>query len=157
MCCFVGFEFQCRRHHFLLYKLNIQMVFRYKLNKNCLFFFNFREIQTAFDGKEFIANGPRLLTRICEAICGTKDRHLWTRERCFGLNLQPKEQLYPISWSHYMLYFEPNKLDEALQLTRNATMIHVWNDLSRKIWNKIGTNNAYQVIAKKSDDTIPGA
>lgn len=48
-----------------------------------------------------------------------------------------------------MLYFDPDKLNEALEITRNATLIHVWNDRSKSIWNRIGTKNAYQVLAEK--------
>lgn len=91
-----------------------------------------------------------MLTRICEEICGgIKNRTFWTQERCHGLKLQPKELFYPISWSNYTLYFEPDKLHEALVLTQKSTIIHVWNDRSKDIWNKIGTNNAYQFIAER--------
>lgn len=90
-----------------------------------------------------------MLTRVCEKICNTEIRTNWTRERCAGLTFHPKETFYPISWSNYTLYFEPNDRDEALKLTKNATLVHVWNDRSKDIWNKIGTNNAYQVLAAK--------
>lgn len=48
------------------------------------------------------------------------------------------------------MYFDPTNLTQTLKRTKNATVIHVWNDLSRSIWNPIGTNNAYQVIAKEN-------
>lgn len=102
-----------------------------------------------FDGASFIANGPTMLTRICEDICSTENRTLWTRSRCQGLTIHPKETFYPISWSNYTLYFEPDKLNEALKMIENATVIHVWNDRSKNIWNEVGINNAYQVVAEK--------
>lgn len=99
---------------------------------------------------DFLANGPTLLTQICADICKTKDRTLWTRERCSGLKLQPKETFYPISWTDFLMYFGPIAREETLELAKNSTLIHVWNDRSSKIWNKIGINNAYQVAAEKN-------
>lgn len=110
-----------------------------------------------FDESDFLANGPTLLTQICADICKTNDRKLWTRERCSGLKLQPKLLFYPISWTDYMMYFKPNKLEKTLKLAENSTLIHVWNDRSSKIWNKVGTNNAYQVTAKKNCPLVYGA
>lgn len=90
-----------------------------------------------------------MLTHVLEDICKTKDRTLWTREQCHGIKLQPKEVFYPVSWSDFMQYFEPADLNETLEKTKNSTVIHVWNDRSKNIWNKVGTTNAYQVIAKE--------
>lgn len=110
----------------------------------------FREVITNFNGTSFIANGPKMLTRILEEICSTENRTLWTRRQCHGITIHPKETFYPISWSNYTLYFEPDKMDEVLKIIENATVIHVWNDRSKDIWNKIGGNNAYQVVAERN-------
>lgn len=91
-----------------------------------------------------------MLTRIFNDICSTDNRTLWTPNRCAGFKIYPKEIFYPISWSDYQEYFQPDKLNDTLKLTENATVIHVWNDLSKDIWNKIGINNAYQVIAERN-------
>lgn len=48
-----------------------------------------------------------------------------------------------------MMYFDPEQLHEALEIARNASVIHVWNDRSKSIWNPIGTKNAYHVLAEK--------
>lgn len=56
-----------------------------------------------------------------------------------------------------MMYFEPSKREEALKLASNSTLIHVWNDRSSKIWNKVGTNNAYQVTAEKNCPLVYGS
>lgn len=95
-----------------------------------------------------------MLTRACEQICGDTDRTLWTRDKCHGMTLHPKETFYPISWSDFMLYFDPDKLMEAIELTKTSSIIHVWNDRSKTIWNKIGTKNAYQVIAEQKCPSI---
>ncbi|XP_031631936.1 lactosylceramide 4-alpha-galactosyltransferase-like [Contarinia nasturtii] len=110
----------------------------------------FGEIMKNFNGDSFIGNGPQMLTHILEEICSTPNRTLWTPNRCQGAKIQPKETFYPISWSNYTLYFEPEDLNKALKLCENSTVIHVWNDRSKDIWNKVGIENAYQVIAAKN-------
>lgn len=109
----------------------------------------FSEVINTFNGSSFIANGPRMLTRVFQQICKTANRTQWTVEQCHGLKTQPKEVFYPISWTDFMLYFDPEKLHEVLEITRNASVIHVWNDRSKSIWNPIGTKNAYHVLAQK--------
>lgn len=108
------------------------------------------EVIYSFNGSSFIANGPRMLTRVFQQICKTSDRALWNYEQCRGLRIQPKEVFYPISWTDFMMYFDTQKLNEALEITRNSTLIHVWNDRSKNIWNPIGTKNVYHVLAEKN-------
>lgn len=106
------------------------------------------ELIEHFDGGILIANGPDILTRIGEDICQTENRTRWNRERCRGLKLLPKEVFYPISWPNFEMYFDSHGVNETLELVEHSAAIHVWNDRSKNIWNKIGTNNAYQVIAQ---------
>lgn len=91
-----------------------------------------------------------MLTRSFQKICKTTDRTQWTFDQCRGLRIQPKETFFPISWTDFMLYFDPEKLNETLQMTQNATLIHVWNDRSKSIWNPVGMKNAYQFLAEKN-------
>ncbi|XP_031639230.1 lactosylceramide 4-alpha-galactosyltransferase-like [Contarinia nasturtii] len=107
-----------------------------------------------FDGSDFIGNGPKILTQTCAEICKTDQRSLWTRRTCNGLELKSKENFHPIPWGDYMMYFDVGKLNETLELSMNSTIIHVWNDRSSHIWNKVGTNNAYQVIAAKNCPSV---
>lgn len=113
-------------------------------------FYNFRKVIDEYDGQIFNSAGPTVLTKVLTEICSSEDRQQWTRERCFGLKLEPKESFYPVSWEDYYQYLDPEKLDEVLELAKNSILIHVWNDMSKKHWFKIGTRNAYQVIAHKN-------
>lgn len=113
--------------------------------------FIFREVIKNFNGTAFIANGPQMMTRIFNDICSTENRTLWTQNQCNGFNIFPKEKFYPISWTDYIFYFQPEKRDEVLKLIENSTIIHVWNDRSKHIWNKKnGPKNAYQVTAERN-------
>lgn len=110
----------------------------------------YSEVINSFNGSSFIANGPRMLTRVFQQICKYVNRDQWNYEHCRGLRLQPKEVFYPISWTDFMMYFDTEKLNETLERTRNSTLIHVWNDRSKSIWNPVGTKNAYHVLAEKN-------
>lgn len=112
---------------------------------------------THFNVSDFIANGPTILTRICDDICDTNQRSKWTRQTCRGLELKPKENFHPLAWQHYMMYFDANKLNETMELVKNTAMVHVWNDRSRLVWNKVGTNNAYQVIGARNCPLVYGS
>ena len=108
----------------------------------------FRNVVQHFDGTNFIANGPKMLTHIFENICATKNRSQWTREQCAGLTFHPKEFFYPIPWTNYTMYFDTENLNETVKMMENSALIHVWNDKSRTMWHQIGTKNAYQFAAK---------
>lgn len=109
-----------------------------------------RKVVQNFDGTNFIANGPRLLTHIFEDICDTKNRTLWIPKRCSGLMVYPKEFFYPIAWINYTMYFDTDNLNETIEMMANATIIHVWNDKSKTMWHETGTDNAYQFAAKNN-------
>lgn len=110
---------------------------------------NFRKISSHFNGTDFISIGPKILTRSLEEICQTTNRTLWTRKRCLGIKLQPKELFYPIQYTEIYQYFDPDELNEVLKITENSTTIHIWNDQSKSAWGRVGIKNAYQVIAQQ--------
>lgn len=104
-----------------------------------------------YDGNAFISAGPTVLTRVLEEICGTTDRSLWTRERCSGIKLEPKELIYPVTWSYYHRYLVPSFAKYVLNTIeeKKSVVIHVWNDKSKKHWFKTGTKSAHQIIAQR--------
>lgn len=140
------------------YEFDLDFVFLNNFQQNANFFslcllfpltFD-SEVINSFNGSSFIANGPRMLTRVFQEICNNDNRSLWTYEQCRGLRIQPKETFFPVSWTDFMLYFDPEKLRDTLEMIQSATVIHVWNDRSKDIWNPIGTRNAYHVLAERN-------
>lgn len=107
-------------------------------------------METHFDGKDFIANGPLIITRALEKICRATDRHLMTPERCEGFRVYPKSTFYAVSWIDWRYFFEPEMTDRTLVLVENSTVIHVWNDVSKNMGVKTGHKTAYEMVAKKN-------
>lgn len=92
-------------------------------------------------------NKSVILDEIFEKFCATTNRSLWTREKCHGLKLQPKQIFYPISMEESGLYFDAAKSDEVQKLTQHSTLIHIPKNASNKTWKEIDENSAYKVIS----------
>ncbi|XP_037044794.1 lactosylceramide 4-alpha-galactosyltransferase-like [Bradysia coprophila] len=114
-----------------------------ELSEECL-----RFLLNHFNGEIFIDNGPLVLTETLERLCETRDRKLMTREQCKGFRVYPRSVFYAVSWERWKLFFDVSMTNTTLQLTKNSTVIHVWNDMSKKIIVRIGSHTAYEVAAK---------
>lgn len=101
-----------------------------------------------FNGKTFIDNGPMVITRTLETICKTQNRSLMTREQCDGFQLYPKSTFYAVSWKDWKWFFNPQMTNHTLEVTSDAVVIHVWNDVSKKTRVRIGAHTAYEEAAK---------
>lgn len=94
--------------------------------------------------------GPKLLTRILSIICRTIYPSKMTREKCRGFKVFAPSEFYVVPWSSWDKFFKPEFTNEVLQLTNNASFIHVWNGLSsRTAIKKSDPDTAYGVIAKE--------
>lgn len=100
---------------------------------------------------EYTSAGPTMLTKVLENICSlsARNRALWTRKRCAGIKLVPKETFYPVDWKNYHKIINTTTLNEVLESSKNSVLIHVWNHFSKQYWFKTGTKNAYHVIAEE--------
>ena len=108
-----------------------------------------RDLMRNFDESNFISNGPNIITRVMVDICATGNKTLWTRSRCHGATILPKERVMPLFYDDGPNYFLPEKLDETLNIVNHSTVIHVWNDKTKYWTYKVGTHNAYQVLAER--------
>ncbi len=111
---------------------------------------NCSDIVENYNGKVFLANGPRVLTRTLNDICGTDDRKLWSMKQCQGFNLLPINAFFPIEWKDWSWYFNSTLTEQALVASMNSTVIHVWNDCSKDIRLEFGSNTAYELVAAEN-------
>lgn len=96
-------------------------------------------------------NKSTILSRAIGEICATQNRALWTRDKCSGLNLQPKEMVDPIPNENSTYYFDTMRMEMAMRLTQMATLIQ-FRDSNIEIWQQVDTttSNAFQTIAKRN-------
>lgn len=113
--------------------------------------FIFRKLIKNFNESNFYISKSAILSRVFGEICATQNRAFWTRDKCMGLSLQPKELVDPMPNGKNSYYFDAMNMEMAMRLTQNATLIHVKRDEHIEIWQQIDTtNNAYETIAKRN-------
>ena len=59
-----------------------------------------------FDGQDWGANGPKLVTRVLQDVCSTPNLDQMQPELCFGIKVFPPEAFYPIPWRQWKSYFD---------------------------------------------------
>lgn len=103
----------------------------------------------SFDGNDWGNNGPGVITRTLQKLCRVEKTPLMSEQHCLGFKVFPKSAFYPIKWTEWRHYFDPNHLEEAMTMTNKSIAIHVWNKHSAKEKFRVGTLAAYGVIADK--------
>lgn len=109
----------------------------------------YSDFQRNFNGDDWGTNGPGVITRVLQQLCGTKTPELMTRERCGGFKAYPPGEFYAVPWPNWDWFFDPTKTNETLELTKNSQVVHVWNKHSIKKKVKVGSSVAYGLIAEK--------
>ncbi|KAH8391523.1 hypothetical protein KR200_003091 [Drosophila serrata] len=125
--------------------------FGHEIAESCL-----RDFQLNFDGKDWGNNGPGVITRVAQKICGTKNIEVMQEDhkRCLGFKVFGRDAFYAVPWKQWRDFFEPEKLSQTLALTKDSYVVHVWNKHSSKLKIKRGTKSAY---AKYAEQNCPRA
>ncbi|EDW29195.1 GL19577 [Drosophila persimilis] len=125
--------------------------FGHEIAESCL-----RDFQHNFAGKDWGNNGPGVITRVAQQICGTKDITLMQEDskRCLGFKVYGRGAFYAVPWKQWRDFFEPEKLEETMGRTKDSYVVHVWNKHSNQLPIKVGSNNAY---AKYAEQNCPRA
>ncbi|KAL7741844.1 hypothetical protein ACLKA6_012062 [Drosophila palustris] len=103
-----------------------------------------------FDGGDWGNNGPGVITRVAQTICGTKNitMMLEDRKRCHGFRVFDRNAFYAIKSRDWRHFFEPDFVEETLERTRDSYLLHVWNRNSYRTPIKVGSSSAYAKIAQ---------
>lgn len=120
--------------------------FGHEIAESCL-----REFQQNFDGSDWGNNGPGVITRVAQRICGTKDITLMleNQKRCMGFRVFERNAFYAVPWKHWRHFFEPQLLEQTLAHTRDSYVVHVWNKMSKQQAIKVGSSTAYGKYAEQ--------
>ncbi|XP_041449801.1 lactosylceramide 4-alpha-galactosyltransferase-like [Drosophila obscura] len=119
--------------------------FGHEIAKSCLL-----DFQQNFDGKEWGTNGPGVITRVAQQICGTKNISvmLENRKRCLGFMVFGCSAFYAIE--NWPGFFDPKRLEKTMARTKDSYVVHVWNSQSHKEPIKVGSDTAYAKYAEKN-------
>ncbi|KAL7741841.1 hypothetical protein ACLKA6_012060 [Drosophila palustris] len=110
-----------------------------------------RDFMHNFDGSDWGNNGPGVITRVAQSICGTKDITLMLedRKRCLGFKVFDRNAFYAVPWKHWRHFFEPQLLEQTLAHTKDSILVHVWNKHSKQQAIKVGSSTAYGKYAEQ--------
>lgn len=109
---------------------------------------HFRDLLDNFDGYNWGNNGPGVITRVLQTLCGTKFPAKMIRDRCYGFHVYPPDGVYAIPWRKFKMFFDETHADETLSKLENSFIAHLWNKHSHKIKLKVGSKAAYAKLAE---------
>ncbi|KAH8353247.1 hypothetical protein KR084_009797 [Drosophila pseudotakahashii] len=121
--------------------------FGHEIAASCL-----RDFQHNFDGQDWGNNGPGVITRVAQKICGTKDIALMQEDskRCMGFKVFGRGAFYAVPWKRWRDFFEPEKLEETLARCKDSYVVHVWNKHSSTQLIQQGSKSAYAKYAEQN-------
>jgi lactosylceramide 4-alpha-galactosyltransferase len=108
------------------------------------------EIRLHFQGQDWGANGPGVITRVARRLCQTDKTQEMSLERCKGrFQVRPPHDFYPIPWRKWRLYFDEAVANETMRSLANSYAIHVWNKFSVNTKVRVGSRQPYGLYAAK--------
>ncbi|CAB3368006.1 Hypothetical predicted protein [Cloeon dipterum] len=109
-----------------------------------------REIRDHFRGDDWGANGPGVITRTVQKLCGTENTQEMTFDRCKGrFQVMPPLDFYPIPWRQWRLYFNISSSNDTMRRLSKSRAIHVWNKFSAATPVQVGSRQPYGLLAAK--------
>lgn len=93
-------------------------------------------------------NGPFLVQRVADRVCGTRDYKLQTRERCIGLEVHPPNVFYPLKSKEWWMIFSGNHTTYMLNQFKDSVGIHTWNTHRKRRNIRNDKNSAYSVLGR---------
>lgn len=103
-----------------------------------------------FDGREFVTNGPVLLTSVLRKLCQVIDLTKMTDLKdCQGFHVLKREFCYPIIADEWKLLWDENKVEDVMDQVKNSLVVHFWNSRSKHKKLKKSSKAAYISLAKQ--------
>jgi lactosylceramide 4-alpha-galactosyltransferase len=108
-----------------------------------------RELASSFDGQDWGANGPKLVTRVLQRFCKTKELGRMSPDKCQGITVLQPEAFYPIPWRQWRDYFEEEVSEIVLKKLNESFIAHVWGKHSSGVPFNGLVPHAYSILARK--------
>lgn len=111
-----------------------------------------RDYEKNYNGKEYVQNGPALVTRVVKKLCGDNLVKLIEEGRisCQGLKVFNSTAFYPFGWPQWMHFTEPKYLEDTMAITKDSYLIHLWNKASYRGLIRVGSSTALGIYAERN-------
>lgn len=108
------------------------------------------EMSNTYNGSVWGNNGPLLITRVLRESCGTNSTaQMIEKGDCEGFHVLPNKFCYPITGLDWEKFFGEQFSKQTLHAVKGSTVVHFWNNLSKKTPLKVDSKAAYVLLAKK--------
>nr|XP_022913641.1 lactosylceramide 4-alpha-galactosyltransferase-like [Onthophagus taurus] len=104
------------------------------------------DLNVNYNPKSWGGNGPYLFTRGVKKLCGTTSN--FSGNKCDYLKIFSKNFFFPVYYEDWRHLFDPNYVEEILEITKSSYMIHFWNKLSHNWILDVKSNASYVILAK---------
>uniref|UniRef100_A0A1A9WK41 Alpha 1,4-glycosyltransferase domain-containing protein n=1 Tax=Glossina brevipalpis TaxID=37001 RepID=A0A1A9WK41_9MUSC len=109
------------------------------------------DFERNFKGDNWGNNGPGVITRVMSKVCDTeKIALMYDQKRCKGFHVFDQNAFYAIPWTEWREFFETEKVEKTLGRTSRSYIAHFWNKKSMDFPLKIGTKNAFTIMAENN-------
>ena len=82
-----------------------------------------------FNGQDWSANGPKLVTKVMQEICQTEDLSEMIPEKCLGIQVFQPNSFYPVPWRNWKDFYK----SEFLYNLNQSYSLHLWGRHSSHI------------------------
>ncbi|KAH8262900.1 hypothetical protein KR044_001772 [Drosophila immigrans] len=104
-----------------------------------------------YNGDAYVSNGPSLISRVLKGVCGTGSIPQMQEDPkyCQGFQVFNSSVFYAINSAYWRDFFDPNKREDVMAQIKDSYLTHVWNKASYNQLFKVGTENAYGMLASQ--------
>lgn len=103
-----------------------------------------------FSPNDFASNGPLVMTETIKLLCNlTNISDIIEKGSCQDFHFLSWHDCYEIYYPEWEKFFKPEYADEVMMRTKNSSIVHFWNFLSRNMTIEKTSDVAYIRIARK--------
>ena len=103
-------------------------VLRFQKNHPILMHF-LQHLKHNFNGQDWSANGPKLVTKVMQELCHTQDLAQMSPDKCLGVHVFEPYAFYPVPWRHWQ---DLHKTDFHYDLNHSYS-VHLWGRHSSEV------------------------
>ncbi|KXJ75779.1 hypothetical protein RP20_CCG011070 [Aedes albopictus] len=109
-----------------------------------------KDLALNFDGTQWAANGPFMVTRNLQKFCNTTEVVNMNRQQCGNqLTVYPPDVFYRIRYPHHDWFFYPERSVEVMKAIENDVLVHMWNKATSGIQLLVTSSAAYIQLANQ--------
>ncbi|XP_054272740.1 lactosylceramide 4-alpha-galactosyltransferase-like [Macrosteles quadrilineatus] len=103
------------------------------------------DLRFNFDPREWSTNGPILITNTLMRLCNIDKGNA----QCSEFTAYPIPVFYPLYYTEWKAFFEESMAKRTLNRLNETYVVHIWNKMSSKGVVRVGSGQAYGILADK--------